>query len=330
MSKAPILSQTFIDLHIETIYSNLTILSFGGGQDSTTILFKLALDKEFRAKYISENGKLLVLMADTHNEHPETYKYLDEIIIPFCKKHDIEFLKIDNSMGYHGDTWQSLTGQWENNKSTIGSVAYPKTCTHNLKLNPQYKYVESWLPRNYENINNKQRKDNYVQFAKYYGKIRWLVGIAKGEESRVADATKETAKWKRQSIEVQYPLIDFGLDRQACQDYILAINKPIPLPSNCVFCPFSCNHRELLWLEKSYPSKFENWVVLEQAKLDAHQDAVRNLGVSGKLHKDGDRKGQAVTLRDMLEEAKEKYPNVTLNELNEWKWSHGHCVSSKY
>ena len=323
-------TQKTLDLILETNYSDLTVLSFGGGQDSTTILFKLVLDKKFRARYISKNGKLLVLFANTHNEHPETYKYIEDIIIPFCKKHEIEFVKIDNTMGFHGKTWQSLTYQWKLNKPTIGSTAFTKSCSHNLKLIPQYNYVEQWLPKNYSKVNNKTRKDNYVQFSKYYGKITWLIGIAKGEESRVADANKETAKWKRQAVEVKYPLIDFGLDRQACQDYIKSINKPIPMPSNCMFCPFSCNHMELLWLEKSYPEKFDEWIELEQAKLDAHKDVPKNLGVSGKLHKTGDRKGQAVTLRDMLNEAKEKYPNVTLNELNEWKWSHGHLVCTKY
>lgn len=323
-------TQTYLDLHIETTYSNLTILSFGGGQDSTTILFKLVLDDEFKAKYVAPDGKLLVLMADTHTEHNETYQYLDEIIIPFCKEHNIDFLKIDNTMGYHGDTWQSLTGQWENNKATIGSLAYPKTCTHNLKLQPQYRYVEEWLPKHYSNISNKGRKNNYIQFAKYYGKIRWLVGIAKGEEKRVADASKETALWKIQAIEVQYPLIEFGLDRQACQDYIKSINKPIPLPSNCMYCPFACNHMELLWLERYYPDNFNIWIELEQRKLDAHTDAARNLGVSGRVHKDGDNKGKAFTLKDMLIEAKEKYMDISNEQLWEYKMSHGHCVGSTY
>ena len=320
--------QTYLELYFEALYSDLTILSFGGGQDSSTILFKLVFDADFRSRYAP--GRLLVLMADTHNEHPETYKYLEDIIIPFCEKHDIEFIKIDNTMGYHGDTWQSLTGQWENNNPTIGSLAYPKTCTHNLKLQPQYRFVEQWIPKNYSKVINKTRKDNFVQFAKQYGKIRWLVGIAKGEEKRVADATKETAKWKRQAIEVQYPLIDIGYDRQTCQDYMREIDMPIPMPSNCMYCPFASNHMELLWLEKSYPDKFDTWITLEQNKLDAHQEAIKNLGVSGRLHKDGDRKGQAVTLKDLLHEAKEKYPHVTLNQLNEYKWSHGHCVSSTY
>lgn len=318
-----------LDLYYETVFSPLTILSFGGGQDSTTLLFKLALDKEFREKYAPND--LLVLMADTHNEHPETYRYLEDIIVPFCKEHNIEFLKIDNTMGYHGDTWQGLVYKWENgNRPTIGSLAYPKTCTHQLKLMPQYRYVEHWLPKHYTNIVNRDRKNNYVQFAKYYGKIRWLVGIAKGEEKRVADATKETALWKKQAIHIEYPLIDIGYDRQACQDYIRSIDKPIPMPSNCMYCPFACNHMEILWLERYYPDNFEEWMHLEQKKLDAWSDAERNLGVSGRLHKSGERKGEAFTLKDLLAEAKEKFGNVSNEELWDYKTSHGHCVASAY
>lgn len=308
--------------------SKLTILSMGLGQDSFTILLLLIFDKDFRKKYAPND--LIIIFSDTGNEHPETYKFRDEIVIPLCKKHNLEFVTISNDMGYHGNTWQSLTHQWENGKATVGSMAYPKTCTHNLKLNPQYKYVEELLPKRYKDLENRKRKANFTQFAKYHGKIKFLVGIAKGEESRVADAESETALWKKQSVVVEYPLIDVGFDRQSCQDYIKAADMPLPIPSNCMFCPFGCNHMELLWLEKSYPDRFDEWCEFEQRKLDAHKDAERNLGVSARLHKEGNLKGQAFTLKDMLKEAKEKYSNVTLSELNEYKWSHGHCVNSKY
>ncbi len=50
----------------------LTVLAFGGGQDSTAILYRIALDKAFRSRYVK--GDLLVLMSDTGNEHPHTYR----------------------------------------------------------------------------------------------------------------------------------------------------------------------------------------------------------------------------------------------------------------
>lgn len=157
------------------------------------------------------------------------------------------------------------------------------------------------------------------------------MGIANGEESRVADADAETAQWKRKAVHVRYPLIEEGMDRTACQQYIVSEGYELPMPSNCMFCPFvGSNHMELLWLYKTYPDRFMEWVAHEERKLKAHCDAERNLGVTGRLHKEGDRKGEAFTLLDMLKEAEERYPNVTLEDLQAYKYSHGHCVGSKY
>lgn len=316
-------------VEMQNKFSDLTILSMGLGQDSTTILLKIIHDPDFRARFAP--GKLLVLFSDTGNEHPFTYQYRDEVIIPLCKAHKIEYVTIDNTMGYHSKGWQSLAGQWRNGaRATIGSVAFPKSCTHQLKLMPQYNFVEQWLMSNY-NVPHSKKKRAFVYFAKYFGKIRWLVGIAKGEERRVADATKETIMWKKQAVVVEYPLIDIGFDRTACQSYIKSLNYQLPMPSNCMFCSFAGNNQlELLWLYKTYPERFNEWATLEQAKLSDWSDTAKNLGVVGKLHKDGERKGEAVTLLDALEQAKAKYPDTTLEQLQEYKWSHGHCVTSKY
>ncbi|MGD9679269.1 MAG: hypothetical protein AB7V16_13085 [Vulcanibacillus sp.] len=161
--------------------SKLTVLSFGGGQDSTTILLKLIFDKEFRRKYAPNN--LLVLFADTGNEHPFTYDYIERVIEPLCKLHNIEFVKITNDMGYHGKTWKTLTYQWRLNTPTIGSMAYPKSCTHNLKLNPQYNYLGDRLSKTFKIP--KGNKKEYEHYVKQNGRIRFLIGIAKNEEKRV-------------------------------------------------------------------------------------------------------------------------------------------------
>ena len=314
----------------ENKMSDLTILSMGVGQDSITILYKIVFDADFKAKYAPE--RLLILFADTHEETPETYDYLERVLKPFCKEYDLDFVHITNDMGYHGESWKSLSTQWASGeRRTIGSVAYPKTCTSNLKLQPQYRYVEQWLFEQYEYVTKASRKAGFIQFAKYYGKIRWLIGISKGEEKRVADAENDTFKWRKQSIELVYPLIEEGLGRQECQDYIRSVGMEIPFPSNCLKCPFlGANKMELLWMYMSYPDKFEEWAEEEDAKLQDHQDAVKNLGVCGKLHKDGERKGKAVTLLDTLEEAKAMYPDITLDELTEYRFSHGHCAVSVY
>lgn len=308
----------------------LTILSMGLGQDSTTILLKLINDKDFRKKYAPND--LLVLFANTGNEHPYTYSYRDRVIIPLCKEHNIEFVSIENHMGYHGKNWESLTTRWEKGTPSIGSLAFAKfmNCSHNLKLNTQFRYVEELIAKKYEGIVNKTRKQNYTQFVEKFGsKIRFLIGIAREEESRIFDVEKETLNWKKKSVEVQYPLIDIGYNRKDCQDYIAATKTEIPYPSNCMYCPYASTHLELLFMYHTYPDNFYEWVKYEQAKLDAYKDEEKNLGVSGRVHKSGDRKGEAVNLLDVLDEAFKKYPNITLQELNEHKFSHG-SINSKY
>jgi hypothetical protein len=61
-----------------------------------------------------------------------------------------------------------------------------------------------------------------------------LIGIAKGEEGRCGEAME---KWMRETVERVYPLIDLGLDRQGCQDYIASST------SRCRRRPTACSAR---------------------------------------------------------------------------------------
>jgi hypothetical protein len=322
-------NQAGVTLEGNSKKSFLTILSLGCGQESMAILLRLVFDPVFKEKYAP--SRLLILFADTATEAPETYDYLERVIKPFCTEHALEFVHITNDMGFHGESWKSLSTQWANGeRRTIGSVAFNATCTHNLKILPQHRYVEQWLLQ-FDGVDKNSRKAGYVQFAKLYGQIRWLIGFAKGEERRIFDVEKETALWKKQSIHIEYPLIEEGMNRQNCQDYTVSVGVEVPFPSCCYKCAYASDI-EIYWLHKAWPFKFDEWVKEEQAKLDdpLNKEATKNLGVCGKIHKEGEKKGQAVTLLDTLEMAKKKYPDITLDELTEYRYSHGHCVMSVY
>jgi 3'-phosphoadenosine 5'-phosphosulfate sulfotransferase (PAPS reductase)/FAD synthetase len=293
--------------------NELTVLSFGGGQDSTALLYKYAFDPAFRAKYAP--GRFLVIMAATLDEHPETNSHVEEIK-KFCAAHAIEFVHITPDLGFHGGKWQGYR-QFLRATTTCGSKAFMKTCTDNLKIKPIYRFLEQWLGKNYGV--KVGRKEGFKEFAAKHGKIRMIVGIAAGEEGRVG-ATME--KWAQISVERIYPLIDIGLDRQGCQDYIAACNKPVPPPSNCMLCPFM-SEIELLWLYYNYPQDYQDWVILEQNKIDRFRGEGlpddKNLGVWGRK-----------LLPKKLDEAKARYGHMTHAQINEYKMSHGHCVKSKY
>lgn len=312
----------------------LTVLSFGGGQDSTAILYKIALDRSFRRKYIE--GHLVVLMSDTGNEHPHTYGHI-HFVKEFCKLHRIEFYLIDHKMGYHPKNWPTLQDQFRR-YSTIMSVAFPKTCTDNLKIRPIYNFLDHYVACRYYGYSERhgpKGKRYLKRFCQQYGKINVLLGIAAGEESRIAKSNKKSLKkrqldlfrkvripgrtWMDICIAKRYPLMELGMDRYGCQRYIRSVGLPLPFPSNCMMCPFA-SKAEILWLYRTHPDVFWEWVDCERRKLEKFADkGKRNLGVKG-----------ADTLETVLAQAIEEFGQMSDEELYNHKMTHGHCVMSTY
>ena len=295
--------------------NKLTVLSFGGGQDSTALLYKYVYDAQFKARYAPND--FLVIMSDTGDEHPQTYDHVKEVKT-FCDTHGIEFIHITPDMGYHAESWQSLRGFY-NLKGGCGSKAFPKTCTDRLKITPIYKALEDYLGKKYGV--KVGRKKGFYQFADHHGKIKMLIGISKGEEKRMMTG-EDSTKWRRVSVDTIYPLVDLGLDRKDCQDYIASVGHPVPMPSNCILCPFA-SEVELLWLSKFMPNDYADWVRIESVKIAKEKSKGlpddRNLGVWGKK-----------LLPEVLKIAKVKHGHMSDMELNDYKMSHGHCVMSKY
>lgn len=299
--------------------SDLTVLSFGGGQDSTAIFYKLLFNKNFRNTYAP--GKLLVVMADTLNEHPETYTHVENIK-RICKDVGIPFRHIKPHQGYHGKSWSGgLIGFYEEG-NRVGSKCFPKSCTDQLKIRPIYKWLDEYIHLTYgygkpSKKTNRLGKRPIKEFAQKHGKINMIIGIAKGEEKRVAkDESKP--KWMKDSINNVYPLITERMDREACIKFLHSMGAVPPIPSNCILCPFM-NLQELLYLYRFHQEWYHKWVLLEYNKINANQHAANNMGVWGKKR-----------LHEVLQEAIDKHGHMTDEELREYRFSHGHCVKSAY
>ncbi len=303
----------------------ITVLWVGGGQDSIAILYKIAHDSAFKQRYVG-NSELVAIMSDTGDEYPETYDYLNRVLIPFCKAADIEFHFITKELGFHGKNWQSLEAQMLANDN-IFSVALPKSCTDNLKIKVCYNFLEDYIKKKYGYVG--ERKRAFYEYYFNFGKMNVIIGFAKGEESRMAVPKQyelfpsfvkdKRAVYIQKNINVLYPLIDLGMNRAACQNFIKSINQEVPMPSNCMLCPFQ-NEAEIVYLHRFYPDKFDFWIQREEAKLEKNTGSKkRNLGVKGDI-----------SLLDFLDKALTKYGHWTNEMLYNYKFSHGHCVKSKY
>ncbi len=297
----------------------LTLLSFGGGQDSWAILYSLIYDREFRKKYAPHD--LVVVMSDTGNEFSYTYSYITKARA-LCAAHNIAFEFLTSDMGFHTPGWMNLTDNMRRNKTILGAAMGVKACTSSLKIQPVDKYMHMymcWLYK-FPELNNKRSWEFYKK--KYGTKARVIIGFAKDEEARVIKSNKshhKLPKWKREHIQFVYPMIEEGWNRAKAQEIIKKYRPDVPPPSNCMLC-FYQSDQELLWLYRNEPAQFFDWVALEKAKLEKNMHmGKKNYGVFG-----------AITLEEKLKKANEKYGHMTSDELWEYKMSHGHCVKSTY
>ena len=300
----------------------MTVLSNGGGQDTTYLIWRIAHEPAFRAKHVIE--PLIVVGSDTGAEHPHTYQNV-KALEAICREAGIPYYWVTPDMGFHSATWSSLQAQYKKN-SSIGSAAYRQTCTDNLKVKVVDRFVEQQLRQllyqpivgDLWDVIAPVKKKVYYEYTKQYGqKIRLILGFAAQEETRTGNGNKFDPKWKQVNVERYYPLIIEGVNRQAAIDYNEANILWKVWPSNCMICFYSSD-QEVLWLYRFYPEVYWDWVAMEKAKL-AKYNVEKNYGVYGKI-----------TLEQKLEKAQKLYGHWTDDQLNEYKYSHGHCIKSRY
>lgn len=297
----------------------LTIFSFGAGQESTCFLHKIATDSDFRAQHII--GDLIVVGSDPGDEHEHTYENV-EWCKQLCKQYNIPFFWLTPEMGFHGATWQSLFEQYVST-STIGSAAFPQSCTDNLKVKVVDRFLEYYVKQTYGYTTKNKRaiRSFYEDYCSE--KIRYILCFAKGEETRTVNANRYDGVWKKLTCQRYYPLIEIGYDRQKCIDYNADHIPHVVWPSNCMRC-FYQSDQEVLWLFRFFPKKFWEWVEVEKAKLikwwhKGLEEPPKNYGVYG-----------LISLEQKLDKAQKLYGHWTDEQLNEYKMSHGHCIKSKY
>ena len=307
----------------------LTVLSFGGGQDSTAILYKILYDEEFKRKYVA--GDLIVIMAETGNEHDETYKHV-EYINGLCLQHGIPFYFL-NDYTYTPNTWKGGLVSFYESKNTCGGVSMHKTCTDNLKIKPIYKFLDEYVHTMYGTSSYGSKKA-IKEFAEKYGKINVIIGIASKEEKRASLNLESPQVWFRLAINKVYPLLPEKMDRKACQEYIASVGHEVPLPSNCIICPF-LSKAEMIYLYRMNRKWWDKLVQLEKNKIEywaesQKEKGMANNGVLGAILLPEAIKKFIITPIEKTKPDGRKWGDLSDDELLEYKMSHGHCVTSKY
>lgn len=191
----------------------VNILSLGAGVNSTALLLKC--HQEIDA----------VIFADTGGELPETYAFIDKVIMPFCKNKDIEYIMVRS---HHG-TLESYCLQ-----KRIIPYRMLRWCSDKFKKKPIIDFIKSH----------------------YDGEVQVMMGIDYGEFHRMKTSDKK-------GISNIFPLVDLKLDRKGCEDIIKSQGYDIPVKSGCYFCPFQPKSR-LKWVLTEHPSLYVRAETMEK------------------------------------------------------------------
>lgn len=209
----------------------LLVVAYGMGVDSTAMLVGL------HARGIRPD---VILFADTGGEKPETYAYLP-VINAWLERRGWPLVTVVRRQGCLDETLEAECLR----KSILPSLAYGwKSCSMKWKGEPQNKFLNRWAPARAE--------------WKAGRKLVKAIGYDNGKaDSRRVKAINDP------KYDLWYPLRDWGWDREACMDVILADGLPLPVKSACFFCP-GTKKAELQDFAGSHPELLERALVIER------------------------------------------------------------------
>jgi hypothetical protein len=186
------------------------VLAYGVGVDSTALM----IEKVARGEKID-----LVLTADTGVEKPATYAYLD-VIRPWMDARGIHHeivsylpKRFKHWPPYYGLLEMCLTNATLPSKSMGGS-----SCSLKYKKAPQDAFLANWQPA-IDAWNRGQR-------------VTRLIGYDAGPR----DTARADHALSIDDPVCEYPLREWGWDRDACVARIVAEGLPVPPKSACWIC----------------------------------------------------------------------------------------------
>jgi hypothetical protein len=191
--------------HVDTTEPSYHILSFGGGRQTVALLL---LMKDI----LKNNEKAYVIFADTGGEHQETYDYINDYIIPYCRINNIKFVRVYNK---YGKTLYDYC--WD--KRIVPSIKF-RDCTSKFKIAPIRKFIR-------EELGVTRKNPCYVH-----------IGISYDEATRMNPSNVLYAK----SV---YPFVDGYRDIEGrktvedCAKIVAEEGWPVVPKSGCWFCPFA-------------------------------------------------------------------------------------------
>ena len=219
----------------------LTVVSFGGGENSTAMLIELTQRNEIPG---------LILFADTGDEHQYTYDFIPIFSKWLTENGAPPVVTVKRKFRYETLFDECI------DKGQLPSKAYGFAgCSSKWKRDVMDKAVKEWPLSKREWSNGR--------------KISRLIGIYAGESHRgkIPETTRYTYR---------YPLIEWDIDGDDCRQIIKDAGIPAPGKSSCFYCPAK-KKAEVLTFAREEPEQFQRAIEIEESA-KAYNTKVKGLG----------------------------------------------------
>ncbi len=191
-----------------------TYLSLGWGVQSWTLAAMVAL------------GELppvdAAIHSDTGWERESTYQF-SGAWTPWLESHGVKVVTVSNrEQSRRVETHKTDIPAFTVGKSAKGGQLR-RQCTDRWKITPMRRWISQQLQTN--------------GIAKKPGTVEQWLGITQDEWHRAKDSNVKYISHK-------YPLLEKGMSRTDCLQWLATNNLPSPDKSACVFCPY---HNQSAW-----------------------------------------------------------------------------------
>jgi hypothetical protein len=226
------------------------VLSYGLGVDSTSLLLRWLTDPSSRNFDLSD---LLVVTAHTGDEWPETGRLVEEHVLPRLVDAGVRYAQVARASASQTDgirvlddttspTRLHIAGAYRlsdelTEAGTIPQASGNRRCSMKAKGWPIDSYLEKHAPEATRHafgfeVGEQGRADRCND----HMPGRLAFGFEVGEQGRADRATQYDTLYRV----AEFPLIEWGWDRDACQRFIADVTGVDDWPkSACVYCPFA-------------------------------------------------------------------------------------------
>lgn len=210
-------------------------LAYGMGVDSSALIVGF-VQRKIRPDAI--------LFADVGDEKPPTYAYY-KVMSAFLEKHHFPPITVVRYRPVHA-TYITLEQNCLQN-GTLPSLAFGrKACSLKFKVVPQNTWCRHWPPA----VGAWEKGKKVIKFIGY--------------DAGPKDARRGHNLPDDDEYQYEYPLREWGWDREKCMDVIDSAGLPMPMKSACWHCPAS-KPNEVAWLAKNHPDLLARAITMEDS-----------------------------------------------------------------